>query len=77
MSEEYETGQAWLVKRVVVGHGFGLSFQDDRFTDTAFFDLYCEDLAEPGHFAISPDDADLFADALKDAAQKAREMKAP
>lgn len=70
----YVNAEYWLVRRVQVGHGFGLRRGDEQMSDTVSMDLWCYDLDKPGRFAMHPEDAKELAHALLDSAQQARRM---
>lgn len=65
--------RAWRVTGFQTSRGFAGKVEGELFNDAVGLTLSCEDLASPGYFIMSADEAETIGNALLDTARKSRE----
>lgn len=68
-TEGHDPGQVYgahLIGKAEVGYGYSLLLKDKIVT----MSLWAHDIPAPGHFAMTPDQARLLADSLREMADK-------
>lgn len=65
--------RGWRVRGVQVSRGFGARVGSSELPENLIgLTLQCEDLAHPGYFVMSVDEAEVTARALLDSVERAR-----
>jgi hypothetical protein len=63
--------QPWRVRRVQTSRGFGAPMGSNQAPEALVgLHLHCEGLDRPGHFVLSPQEAEALAEALLDSARR-------